>query len=266
MYKNDLIQELIYLAKCYGLAHFGKEYSHLNENTNSSIIFKDITYNFHPKSWKKINEEPLYKERTKKTHTNTITKGLFEMQSSNSSDALAMNIFCFPDFIKWGGSSKLFKVDGFESIEFGYKPKVKKYDGKKFSEDNTEVDVFINNSIIIECKLSEKDFCKKTKEEVEKYVDFKNVFHTKKLIQNTESYLNYQLIRNILAAHKIKGQFKLLCDFRRPDLVKSFYQTIRCIKDEHLDLRLNCEIIFWQDINRVMGKELKDFLKEKYGI
>jgi hypothetical protein len=266
MYKNDLTQELINLAKSYGLAHFGKEYLHLNENTNSSIIFKDISYNFHPKSWKKIYEEPLYKKRTKKTHTKTVTKGLLEMQSSNSSDALAMNIFCFPDFTKWKGSQLLFEVKDFKSIEFGHKPKVKKYDGINFSEDNTEVDVFINESIIIECKLTEEGFYHKQKEEVEKYVDFKNVFHTEKLIQNTESYLNYQLIRNILAAHQIKGQFRLLCDIRRPDLVKSFYQTIRCIKDEHINLRLNCEIIFWQDINKITGKELKTFLREKYGI
>jgi hypothetical protein len=53
---------------------------------------------------------------------------------------------------------------------------------------------------------------------------------------------------------------------RRPDLTKSFYQTIRCIKDEYLELRYNCEIIYWQDIAHVVGKELKDFLKEKYGI
>ena len=53
---------------------------------------------------------------------------------------------------------------------------------------------------------------------------------------------------------------------RRPDLAKSFYQTIRCIKDEYAKLRTNCEIVYWQDIANKAGKELKEFLKEKYGI
>jgi hypothetical protein len=79
-------------------------------------------------------------------------------------------------------------------------------------------------------------------------------------------YLNYQLIRNILAAYQLKCRFILICDMRRPDLVKNFYQTIRCIKDEHIDLRLSCDIIFWQDIAKKCGAELKFFLKEKYRI
>jgi hypothetical protein len=53
---------------------------------------------------------------------------------------------------------------------------------------------------------------------------------------------------------------------RRPDLAKSFYQTVRCIQDKYLDLRTNCEIVYWQDIAQVVPKDLKHFLKEKYGI
>jgi hypothetical protein len=86
------------------------------------------------------------------------------------------------------------------------------------------------------------------------------------LIQNETSYLNYQLIRNILAAYQHKSRFILLSDMRRPDLAKSFYQTVRCIQDRYLDLRTNCEIVYWQDIAQVVPKDLKHFLKEKYGI
>ncbi len=265
-YKDDLAQKLISYARSYGETHIGQDYIHPNENTNSSIIFNQIKYNFHDQSWERINQNPSYKQRTLKKHTNTVTKGLFEMQSSNSSDALAMNIFCYPDFKKWKGVQKVFDVTSFEQIVFGHHPKVKKYDNGSIIEDKTEIDIFINESIVVECKLTEIGFYKKPKEDVEKYVEFENVFHTEKLIKKSGSYLNYQLIRNILAAYQLKGRFILICDMRRPDLVKSFYQTIRCIKDEHIDLRLNCEIIFWQDIAKKCGAKLNSFLKEKYGI
>lgn len=262
MYKNDLVQELIRLAKSYGLAHLGESYIHQEEDTKSSIIFKELEYNFHPKSWKLIQETPPFKERTEKIHSNTRTSDVLEMQSSNSSDALAMNVFCFPDFVKWEGAKKLFGVNNFSSIEFGYKPHV----AKGTTVDSTEVDVFINNSIICECKLTEDSFTQKEKVTVEAYNTFKEIFHTDKLNQNENSYFNYQLIRNILATHQRNCRFILICDMRRPDLARNFYQTIRCIKDAWIDLRINCEIIYWQDIAKVCGEELSIFLKEKYGI
>ncbi|MBW8333164.1 MAG: hypothetical protein K0M40_14155 [Prolixibacteraceae bacterium] len=262
MYKDDLVHELIRSAKSYGLANFGVSYIHPLENTNSSIIFNELEYSFQPKSWQATQANPVYSLRTKKIHSNTVTSGIYEMQSSNSSDALAMNIFCFPDFAKWNGVKNLFGVDTFSSIQFGFNPQV----AKNGSSDSTEVDVFINKSIICECKLTEEGFTQKEKQNVEQYDNFKKVFHADKLIQNGNTYLNYQLIRNILAAYQHKCHFVLICDMRRPDLVKSFYQTIRCIKDDFIDLRTNCEIIYWQDIAKACGAELQQFLKEKYGI
>lgn len=260
MYKNDLIQELIPLAKSYGLREFGVCYIYPNENTTSSIIFNKLEYSFHKKSWKAIEANPSNSLRTKKIHPNTVTVGIYEMQSSNSSDALAMNIFCFPDFVKWNGVKNLFGVDAFSSIEFGFNPQVV----KNGSSDSTEVDVYINKSIICECKLTEEGFTQKIKKTVELYDNFKKVFHTDELIQNENTYSNNQLIRNILAAYQHRCRFVLICDMRRPDLAKSFQETVRCIID--IDLRMRCEIICWQDISKFCGAELQLFLKEKYGI
>ncbi len=117
-----------------------------------------------------------------------------------------------------------------------------------------------------ECKLTEEGFTEKVKSEVHKYLKFEDVFHVNKLIQNDNNYCNYQLIRNILAAEQHNCRFILICDMRRPDLAKSFDETISCIKDEYLALRSNCEIIYWQDFAQVVDDELKVFLEEKYGI
>lgn len=265
-YKENLILELIQRAKDFGLGKYGSVYIQPLENTKSSIIFNSLEYSFHHQSWKTIQENEDYKNRTEKIHPNTIAKGIYEMQSSNSSDALAMNIFCHPKFMEWKEIYQLFQLPPKFSIEFGFNPKIQKTVNNKIEYDSTEVDVFINNSIIGECKLTESDFTSKSKNVVEQYKEFKNVFYFDKLLQDENQYFNYQLIRNILAANQHDCRFILFCDMRRPDLAKSFYQTIRCIKDDYLNLRTRCEIIYWQDIAHVVGADLKKFLNEKYGI
>ncbi len=267
-YDIELKQELINLGENYGQINFGDNYAHPDEFKNSSVIFNDVSYSFQKESWITISNNNDYSTRTKKIHPNTQTKEpvVLEMQSSNSSDALAMNIFCHPGFRKWKGVTNLFEVDKISSVEFGFKAKVQKTNNNKIEEDMTEVDVLINKNIIAECKLTEENFCNQVKGIVEQYADFKNVFHTNKLLQTETHYQNYQLIRNILAANQYNAQFILICDMRRPDLVKSFCQTVMCVKDEYLDLRTNCKIIYWQDIAKVVGKELRVFLNKKYGI
>lgn len=267
-YDIELKQELIKLGENYGQINFGNTYAHPTEFKNSSIIFNDISYSFQKDSFKQIKNSPYYFKRTQKKHTKVQTKnaGILEMQSSNSSDALAMNVFCHPDFSKWEEMKKLFQVNEFTSIVFGYKAKVDKIINNVNKKDNTEVDIFLNENLIIECKLTEKDFSSKKMDIVEHYSEFKNVFHIDKLLKTKTHYQNYQLIRNILAANQHNAQFILICDMRRPDLVESYHQTLTCIKDEYLDLKNNCKIIYWQDLAKVVGEELRVFLNEKYGI
>lgn len=269
MYSKKLREELTGLAHNYGNNHIGPNYFHPTIRSKDAVIFNDIKFNFNYKSWVEINDpkNKHYFARTQKKHTHfSITPAIYEMQSSNSSDALAMNIFCYPDINKWQGLKNLFNVNSLSKIEFGYKAAVSKIVDGKREVDNTEIDILIDNKIICECKLTEESFTEKDKTTVEEYEDFKDVFHFDKLLQNDKSYMNYQLIRNILAAKKCNCRFILICDMRRPDLAKSFFKTVSCIKDDYLHLRTNCEIIYWQDIAQVVGKELKDFLNEKYGI
>lgn len=119
------------------------------------------------------------------------------------------------------------------------------------------------DGILMEAKLIEKDFTRRGKGTVESYDDFKKVFNEELLPRSGEDYLNYQLVRNILAAHQHNSPFLLLCDARRPDLARQLYLTVRCVKDDRL--RVKCNIVFWQEITQSVGKELRDFLVEKYG-
>lgn len=267
MYDTKLRKQLTTLAHQYGLMFKQDTYLHPVANTANAVIFCDLEFNFHPLSWKAINNNEILNKRTQKVHSHFEGNlDILELQSSNSSDALAMSVFCHPKIKTWKGISNLFEIDVLKEIEFGYKAKIHKVVNQQIVEDSTEVDVLINKNIVCECKLTEEGFTEKEIIIVESYKEFGNVFHTEMLKKNKLNYINYQLIRNILAANQIQGRFFLICDMRRPDLAKKFYQTIRCIKDEYKTLRNNCEIIYWQEIANASGKDLKDFLALKYGI
>ncbi len=246
------------------LIELGKKYAEENklkyEPRKSALIFENnknllkASYDCIEKNWGK---------RLEKAHSHFEKKlNIRELDSSNSSDALLMNIFCHPELNKWKSIKKLFNFSDTNEIKpiFGHKPGVEK-DGRK--PDETEIDMKLDK-IYIEAKLTESDFTSKDKIIVESYDKFEKVFEKQYLEQDSNKYFNYQLIRNILAASKDGVNFILLCDARRPDLVRDFYLTVRCIKD--VSLRSRCTIIFWQEVCKCVGGDLKPFLKEKYGL
>jgi len=260
MYSNNLKSELFLRANSGKWATLHHNFSP-DPAPISAVIFKSVKDNFHTDSHTTIINHVSWQDRLKKRHS-FFTADIKEMQSSNSSDALAMNVFCHPDLSNWKGVAQLFNVQAITDINFGYNPDMLKNGIKEPTP--TEVDLYLNQSIICEAKLTESDFTEKAKTSVELYDDFSTVFEVSALKQTETSYHNYQLIRNILAAYSEQKQFYLLCDARRPDLARSFFETVRCIKD--VNLRLRCNILYWQDIAAACGQDLRDFLAEKYGI
>lgn len=225
------------------------------EEKESAFIFNDISDNFNPDSYKKILSNPQWKRRLGKTHPKL--QDTFEMQSSNSSDAILMNIFCNPKLIIWTGIKKLFNITDFDDFLFGWKP--------DFSNEklvSTEIDLKFND-IIIEAKLTEDDFQSQGPEIVEAYDNFSLVFDCTLLELNKKGeYRNYQLIRNILTAYKCEYRFILLVDESRIDLIKEFIKTTNAIKENSLRKRM--EFITWQEITNSVGKTLREYIQTKY--
>jgi hypothetical protein len=255
-YSTNLRETLTSLAIIYAKINSISGYS----KYKTAVVFKALIDNFQLDSYKAILLNPDWKARLGKPHQRV--KGAKELQASNSSDGLLMNIFCYPKIKEWKSIAILFGLAKITTIEFGYNPTLL-LNGKP-EPRSTEVDLVINESILCEAKLSETDFTNEVKAKIESYEYFTHVFDYIRLPQTEEEYLNYQLIRNILAAYKEEKQFILLCDMRRPDLIQSFYQTVICIKD--INLRKRCSFITWQDIAKSVGGELKQFLRTKYGI
>ena len=235
--KDELRERALYWAAARGISH----YSSLGDSP--TILFPiaadgNSHGNFHPDSWRAILASELLATRLEKVHPQAATAlpaegaGARELDSSNSSDALLMNCFCFP-----GAVPRIMKGLGLsEPIgstalpEFGVKAKLPKTQNR---QDTTELDMKIG-PYIFEAKLTESDFVSKPIELVREYVDFDSVFDGSVLPTARSSFEGYQLIRNVLAAFHLKVSLIVLLDHRRPDLLQEWWSVHAAIKDAGL--------------------------------
>ena len=224
-----------------------------------------------------------------------------ELDSSMSSDALLMNIFCTPGVLESRAVRNALGVDAGATATFGWKARVPLRNGRF---DRTEVDMRLN-TLLVEAKLTEGDFQSCLAEAVESYRDFDEVFD-RELLPRLEivvsrrkeaaefpenysqeyeepvetdlfdapvrppvaevvlGYASYQLIRNVLAAHAAGASFCVLVDERRPDLREAWFQVMAAVKSA--DLRVRLKTLTWQELAALLPGELQDFLDVKYGI
>jgi hypothetical protein len=214
--------------------------------------------NFHRQAYAAICARPEWARRLGKVHTASRRVRAradwrwMELDCAVSSDALLMNVFCFPGALECAEVRALIGIDREVLPEFGVKPRTPLVKGKR---DNTEVDMRLGE-LLVEAKLTESDFQSARRGLVERYRDFEEVFDADELPMGDGRVLAYQLIRGTLAAHATGGEFCVLCDARRPDMVEMWYRVMRAV---HLfELRCRLKLLTWQ--------ELADFLAEKYGI
>lgn len=95
-----------------------------------------------------------------------------ELDSSMSSDALLMNVFCAPGVAEDGSVRAALGVAGNATPEFGWKARVPLKNGRF---DRTEVDMRWGG-LLVEAKLTEADFQTREAAIVEGYRDFGDVF------------------------------------------------------------------------------------------
>jgi hypothetical protein len=221
-----------------------------------------------------------------------------ELDSSMSSDALLMNVFCTPRVAESMKVRRVLGVEGDEPPVFGWKARVPLASGRS---DRTEVDMRLG-SLLVEAKLTEGDFQTRAAAVVEGYRDFDAVFErellprvelaTKRRREATEypedysqefsaerpeparemsfssnaevGYGGYQLIRNVLAAYAEGCSFCVVHDNRRPDLREAWYEVLAAVRSAELRVRLS--VLTWQEIAEHLPEELQEFLDWKYGI
>lgn len=225
-----------------------------------------------------------------------------ELDSSMSSDALLMNVFCTPGVAESATVRNMLGVEEDARPILGWKARVPLSSGRF---DRTEVDMRFG-SLLVEAKLTEVGFQTRAAAIVEAYRDFDEVFDRDRLArvevptsrwlrasefpenesQEDESilgdpelfspvdtsfrpagdpgYASYQLIRNVLAARAADCSFCVIHDERRPDLRAEWFQVISAVKSAELRVRL--KVLTWQELAAVLPDPLQDFLDVKYGI
>jgi hypothetical protein len=225
-----------------------------------------------------------------------------ELDSSMSSDALLMNIFCTPGVADSPAAQHALGVDAQAVPIFGWKARVPLTNGRF---DRTEIDMRLG-SLLVEAKLTEVGFQTRAAAIVEAYRDFDTVFDRDRLprveiatsrwfrasefpennSQEFESiiadpalvtavdtifrppgepgYASYQLIRSVLAAYAAECSFCVIHDERRPDLREEWFQIMAAVKSAALRVRL--KVLTWQELAAILPEALQEFLDVKYGI
>lgn len=222
--------------------------------------------NFHPRAFAAICARPEWERRLAKVHTASRRMRAradwrwMELDCAASSDALLMNVFCFPGAVECAGVRALLGLDRGAVPEFGVKPRTPLLEGKR---DNTEVDMRLGE-LLVEAKLTESDFQVARRGLVDRYRDFEEVFDADELPVCNGRMQGYQLIRGTLAAHATGGEFCVLCDARRPDMAEMWYRVMRAVR--LFDLRCRLKLLTWQELAAGLPQELTGFLADKYGI
>jgi hypothetical protein len=222
--------------------------------------------NFIDASYESILSHSRWRRRLKKVHAQSRHSlprsdgGWKELDSSMSSDALLMNIFCCPGVTQTQTLALKLGFEVGEVPEFGFRARIP-CDGKHV--DRTEIDMKLG-TLLAESKLTETDFQVQRPALVESYRDLGEVFHGELLPRLNGHYVSYQLIRNVLAAHHLGLNFCVLLDARRPDLIEAWFAVIRCVRVA--DLRTRCKVLTWQELAGILPKDLQHFLDRKYGI
>ncbi len=234
-----------------------------------SVLYQEVHGehgNFLPASYRRICASPDWRRRLKKCYTasrrvarsNDRTRQ--ELDCAVSSDALLMNIFCYPGVTHRRALCSLLGTNPGVRPQFGVKPGIPLARGLA---DRTEIDMSLDH-LFVEAKLTETGFQNARPGLVARYKDFDAVFDADALPIADGVFHSYQLIRGVLAAHHGQRTFLVLCDGRRTDLKEAWYRVVCAVRG--CDLKSRLAILTWQELAAVLPTKLQKFLEEKYGI
>jgi hypothetical protein len=253
----------------------GKTHPHeMTYGSVPSVIYRDGEDghgNFLDASYREILAVPEWAARLRKSYSadqwvpRRWDRVRCELDCANSSDALLMNVFCYPGILGHRPLCGLLGVERGLLPVFGYKPRVPLGDGqaKKIQVDRTEVDMLLG-TLLVEAKLTESSFQMAPLDRVLRYRGLEDVFRVEELLVSGTSVQSYQLIRGVLAASHGSRSFVVLCDARRVDLIEKWFQVMRAVRC--CELRSRLAILTWQEVAETLPERLQCFLAEKYGI
>jgi len=249
----------------------GRDFAHeLSAGFVPSVIYDKAEGgghgNFLASSYARIVLNPSWRRRLKKAYTASRfvpragDRQRYELECASSSDALLMNVFCYPGVTRNLGLCGLLGIERGVEPEFGIRARTPLGNGLT---DRTEIDMRLG-SLLVEAKLTEGDFQRAPLRRLAQYRDAEHVFDFARLPIHEGVVYGWQLIRGVLAAHARSASFAVLCDARRPDLIESWFRIVSAVTACSLRTRLG--LVTWQEIAVHVPLRIRRFLAEKYGI
>ena len=223
--------------------------------------------NFLPASWRRIQARASWRRRLEKAYTagkriaRSHDRWRGELEAATSSDALLMNLFCYPGMLQRLSVQRLLGTEPGPVPAFGVRAEVPLSTG---NVDRTEIDLRLGD-LLLEAKLTETSFQTARPALVLRYRDLNACFSVEDLPRtSTGDFQSYQLLRGVLAAHALDCRFAVLLDHRRPDLVERWFEVLRAVRSCSLSSRL--QLLSWQELASAAPATVQRFLADKYGI
>ena len=226
--------------------------------------------NFLPASYRRILADSAWRKRLDKAYTGSARlprsndRRRSELECAASSDALLMNIFCYPGAMHRADLVRLLGIEAGLRAEFGVRVLLPML---RDEVDRTEVDMRIDAAsgpLFFEAKLTETGFQLAAESRLRRYRDVEEVFDVEGLPRQGDKLAGYQLVRGVLAARAAQGRFIVLADARRTDLAETWFRVLAAVRS--YDLRSRMALLTWQEMTAVMPATVRKFLDVKYGI
>lgn len=222
--------------------------------------------NFLRASFRRIVADPEWSARLRKRYTadarlpRAQDRWRGELECANSSDALLMNLFCYPGVTLRPALCGLLGIAPGERPQFGVRAGLRMH---RDEVDRTELDMVIGD-LLVEAKLTEGGFGSASRERLLRYAGVEDVFQVEDLPWSPAGVRGYQLIRGVLAAAEGDSRFLLLCDGRRTDLQELWFLILRAVRSSALRSRM--ALLSWQELAATLPPTLRRFTAAKYGI
>lgn len=236
----------------------------------ASVVYREEAEgthgNFLPGVYQRILANPAWKRRLNKVYTGSAwiarakDRSRAELECCTSSDALLMNIFCYPRVLHGSKLCGLLGVEVGLIPQFGVRAGLMMRGGET---DRTEFDLQLGE-LLIESKLSESGFGRASRERLLRYDGVAEVFDLEALPWGPRGVAGYQIIRGAVCAVANERRYLLLVDRRRTDLQEQWLRVLRAMHSSAMRSRML--LLTWQELATTLPKTIRDFLASKYGI
>jgi hypothetical protein len=249
----------------------GEGFAHeMTFGTSPSVIYLQNEAgshgNFLAAAYRRISADPEWSRRLEKSYTSSARvprsgdRWRGELECASSSDALLMNLFCYPRVLYRPGVCSLLRIEAGLRPQFGVRAGIAM---QREEVDRTELDMRVGD-LMVEAKLTEGGFGTASRARLMRYCAVGDVFDVDELPWVGDVVHGYQLVRGVLAAVQEDARFLVLCDGRRADMTEMWFRVLRAVRS--YEVRSRMALLSWQELASVMPEIVKDFLVEKYGI